>query len=89
MLSGRDVFLQSPTVFSHHDCVPDTLSPSFSCPDKISPLVRRLLIPDFQVSESGQHIGDKFCVVPGLIVAKKVLNDQNKSLPRFQLHLVH
>ena len=32
-----------------------------------------------EVSESGQHIGDKFCVVPGLIVAKKVLHDQNKK----------
>ena len=42
-----------------------------------------------EVSESGQHIGDKFWVVSGLIVANKVLNDQNKSLPRFQFHFVH
>ena len=32
-----------------------------------------------EVSESGQHIGDKFCVVPGLIVSKKVLHDQKKT----------
>lgn len=32
----------------------------------------------FVVSESNQHIDDKFCVVPGL-VAKKVLHVQNKS----------
>ena len=41
------------------------------------------------VSEGGQHIGDNVCVVPGLIVAKKVLHDQNKSLPCFQFHFVH
>ena len=32
-----------------------------------------------EVSESGQHIGDTFYVVPGLIVAKKVLLDQRKK----------
>ena len=26
----------------------------------------------FKISKSGQYIGDMFCVVPGLIVAKKV-----------------
>ena len=31
-----------------------------------------------EVSESGQHISDKLCVVPGLIVANKVLHDQDK-----------
>ena len=41
------------------------------------------------VSESGQHIGDKFCVVPTFIVAKKVLHDQKKSFPSFQFHFVH
>ena len=34
-----------------------------------------------KVSESGQHIGDKFYVVPGFIVAKEVLHNQNRSLP--------
>ena len=38
------------------------------------------------VCESGQHIGDMVCVVPGLIFAKKVLHDQNKSLSRIQFH---
>ena len=42
-----------------------------------------------EVYVSSQHIGDKFCAVPGLRVAKKVLHDQNKSLPRFQFHFVH
>jgi len=28
-----------------------------------------------KVSESSQHIGDKFCIVSGLVVAKKVLHD--------------
>ena len=37
-----------------------------------------------EVSESGQHIGDKFCVVPGFIGDKKVLHDQNKTFPLFQ-----
>ena len=31
------------------------------------------------VSENDQHIGDKFCVDHGLIVAKKVLHDQNNN----------
>ena len=31
----------------------------------------------------------KFCVVSGLIVAKKVLHYENKCLPRFQFHFVH
>ena len=35
-----------------------------------------------EVFESGQHIDDKFCVVPDLIVAKKVLHGQNKTLRR-------
>ena len=41
------------------------------------------------VSESGQHIVDKFCVAHGCIVAKEVLYNQNKRLPRFQFHFVH
>ena len=42
-----------------------------------------------QVSESSQYVVDKFCLVSGLIVAKKVLYYQNKCLPRFQFHFVH
>ena len=42
-----------------------------------------------QVSEGRQHVVDKFCVVSGLIVAKKVLHYQNKCLPSFQFHFVH
>ena len=42
-----------------------------------------------KVSECGQHIGDKYCVVPGLIVVMKVLHDQNKCLPRLQFQFVH
>ena len=42
-----------------------------------------------QFSESSQHVVDKFCVVSGLTVAKKVLHYQNKCLPRFQFHFLH
>ena len=42
-----------------------------------------------KVFESSRHIGDKLCIVPGLVVAKKVLHDQNKSLPCFQIHFIH
>ena len=42
-----------------------------------------------QVSENSQHVVDKFCIVSGLIAAKKVLHYQNKCLPRFQFHFVH
>ena len=41
-----------------------------------------------QVSHSSQHVVDKFCVVFGLIVAKKVLHYQNKFLPRLQFDFV-
>ena len=42
-----------------------------------------------QVSEGSQHVVDKFCLVSGLIVAKKVLHYQNKCLPCFQFHFIH
>ena len=32
-----------------------------------------------EISKSGQHIGDKFCIVPGLFVAKKVLTTRTKA----------
>lgn len=41
-----------------------------------------------EVSESNNHTGDKFNVVRGLVVAQKVLHDQDKSLLRFQFHFV-
>ena len=58
---------------------PETWSPSLSGPDWISPPARH----------NSQHVVDKFFVVSGLIVAKKVLHYQNKCLPRFQFHFVH
>ena len=39
--------------------------------------------------QPSQHVVDKFCIVSGLIVAKKVLHYQNKCLPCFQFHFVH
>lgn len=42
-----------------------------------------------EVSEGSGHIGDKFNVIPGLVIARKVLHDQNKSLLRFKFHFVH
>ena len=41
-----------------------------------------------EIFESGQHIGDPLCVVPGFIVAMEVLHNQNKILPRFQFQFV-
>lgn len=44
-----------------------------------------------EVSESSQHIGDKFCVVPGLLIAnlRVVLHEKNKTIPRLDFHFVH
>ena len=41
------------------------------------------------VSESSQHVVDKFCAVSDLIVVKKVLHYQNKYFPHFQFQFVH
>ena len=82
---------------------PDTWFPSLSGPDGISAPARHSLNPGSQeidpyvkighvaaqVSESSQHVVDKFCVVSGLIVAKKGLHYQNKCLPRFKFHFVY
>ena len=35
-----------------------------------------------KVSKSSQHLGNKFFIVPGLVVAKEVVDNLNKSLPR-------
>lgn len=41
----------------------------------------------FEISENSQYIGDKFSVVPGLLVDDKVLHGQKKGFPHFQFHL--
>ena len=105
MLSGREVSLSRPTIISHHNYIPAFLvSTSFMSWRDLSLSAHRSLIPDShmreqvmhfdahiasEVSVIRQHNGDELYVVPGLLVAKKDLHDQNKSLSRFQFHFFH